>query len=258
MNSMDAILKVENLHKSFHDLEVLKGISFEVDRGRTVLVMGPSGSGKSTMLRCLNRLMEPDQGRVWLEDAELTAADADLNLLRASIGYVFQDFNLFTHLTALDNVAIGLRKVRKVAKKQAAERAMQALERVGMADRSTHYPAQLSGGQQQRVAIARGLAMEPKLMLFDEPTSALDPELTGEVLAVMDDLARAGMTMLVVSHEVGFARRAADEIIFMENSRIVEQGPPEQLFTNPKEERTAQFLQRIHAIEGPVAEDTAS
>src|SRR5699024_712436 len=190
---MNAILKVENLHKTFNDLEVLKGISFEVDRGKTILVMGPSGSGKSTMLRCLNRLMEPEQGRVWLAAAEVTAANADLKQLRASIGYVFQDFNLFTHLTALDNVCIGLRKVRKMSKTEAGERAMQALERVGLADRCEHYPAQLSGGQQQRVAIARGLAMEPKLMLFDEPTSALDPELTGEVLAVMDDLARDGM-----------------------------------------------------------------
>jgi len=251
---MEAILKVEDLHKSFNQLEVLKGISFEVDRGRTVLVMGPSGSGKSTMLRCLNRLLEPDSGRVWLEDAEVTAARADLNMLRASIGYVFQDFNLFTHLNALDNVAIGLRKVRRVSRKQALEQAMQALERVGMDDRKEHYPAELSGGQQQRVAIARGLAMQPRLMLFDEPTSALDPELTGEVLAVMDDLAREGMTMLVVSHEIGFAQRAADEIIFMENSRIVEQGPPEQLFSNPREERTAQFLQRIHAMDGTPAE----
>lgn len=254
---MDAILKVENLHKTFNELEVLKGISFEIDRGQTVLVMGPSGSGKSTMLRCLNRLMEPDQGRVWLEDTEITAANADLNQLRASIGYVFQDFNLFTHLNALNNVCIGLRKVKKMPKKEAAERAMRALERVGLAERSEHYPAQLSGGQQQRVAIARSLAMEPRLMLFDEPTSALDPELTGEVLSVMDDLANEGMTMLVVSHEVGFARRAADEIIFMEDSRIVERGAPEQLFSNPKEERTAQFLQRIDAIEGDMEGEKA-
>jgi polar amino acid transport system ATP-binding protein len=255
---MDAILRVEDLHKSFNQLEVLKGISFEVDRGRTIVVMGPSGSGKSTMLRCLNRLMEPDSGRIWLEDVEVTGAKANLNQLRASIGYVFQDFNLFTHLTALHNVSVGLRKVKKMPRQKALERARQALEHVGLADRSDHYPAELSGGQQQRVAIARGLAMEPKVMLFDEPTSALDPELTGEVLAVMDGLAREGLTMLVVSHEVGFARRAADEIIFMENSRIVEHGPPEQLFTRPKEARTAEFLQRIDAIEGPRAGDNAS
>ncbi len=247
---MDVILSVENLHKRYGELEVLSGISFEIERGQTIVIMGPSGSGKSTLLRCLNRLIEPDLGRVWLDGTEITSPRTNLNRVRTSIGYVFQEFNLFTHLTALDNVRIGLIKVKRLDKKRATELAQQALQRVGMTDRAGAYPAELSGGQQQRVAIARGLVMEPKVMLFDEPTSALDPELTNEVLAVMDDLAKAGMTMLVVSHEIGFARRAADQIIFMERSRIVEQGPPDTLFTNPREARTGEFLKRIDAFEG--------
>ncbi|MDZ7748156.1 MAG: amino acid ABC transporter ATP-binding protein [Halofilum sp. (in: g-proteobacteria)] len=246
---MDALLKVEDLHKRFGDEEVLRGVSFDVPRGQTIVVMGPSGTGKSTLLRCLNRLVEPDQGRVWLDGLEVTDPATDINAVRASIGYVFQDFHLFTHLRALDNVRIGLLKVMGLDRGRATERAREMLARVGLAWKADAYPAELSGGQQQRVAIARCLAMEPKVMFFDEPTSALDPELTGEVLQVMDELASEGMTMLVVSHEVGFARRAAHEIIFMEHGCILEQGPPEQLFARPREQRTGDFLRHIAAMD---------
>lgn len=246
---MTPILRIADLHKRFGAEEVLKGVSFDVQRGQTIVVMGPSGTGKSTLLRCINRLTEPDQGRVWLEDVEATSPKTNINQIRAAIGFVFQDFNLFTHLTALGNVRIGLLKVKRMDKASATEQARQTLAQVGLAAKADAYPAELSGGQQQRVAIARALAMEPKVMLFDEPTSALDPELTGEVLEVMDDLAEAGMTMVVVSHEMGFARRAADEIIFMESGHIVEQGAPNQLFTNPQHPRTAEFLRRIAALD---------
>ena len=246
---MTPILRVEDLHKRFGAEEVLKGVSFTVERGQTIVVMGPSGTGKSTLLRCINRLTEPDQGRIWLEDVDATDPKTNINGIRAAIGFVFQDFNLFTHLTALGNVRIGLLKVKRMDKASATEQARQTLARVGLAEKADAYPAELSGGQQQRVAIARALAMEPKVMLFDEPTSALDPELTGEVLAVMDNLAEAGMTMVVVSHEMGFARRAADEIIFMEAGHIVEQGAPQQLFTDPQHPRTAEFLRRIAALD---------
>ncbi len=246
---MTPILRIEDLHKRFGPEEVLKGVSFNVERGHTIVVMGPSGTGKSTLLRCINRLTEPDQGRIWLEDLEATSPKTNINQIRAAIGFVFQDFNLFTHLTALGNVRIGLLKVKRMDKPSATEQARQTLAQVGLAEKADAYPAELSGGQQQRVAIARALAMEPKVMLFDEPTSALDPELTGEVLAVMDDLAKAGMTMVVVSHEMGFARRAADEIIFMESGHIVEQGAPNRLFVNPQHPRTGEFLRRIAALD---------
>lgn len=242
---MEPLLRVDDLHKRFGDDEVIKGVSFDVQRGQTVVIMGPSGTGKSTMLRCINRLVEPDRGRVWLDGVEVTDGQNDINAVRASIGYVFQDFHLFTHLTAFDNVRLGLLKVKRLSRQEATERAGAMLERVGLSAKAASYPAELSGGQQQRVAIARCLAMEPKVMFFDEPTSALDPELTGEVLRVMDELAGEGMTMLVVSHEMGFAQRAANEIIFMEHGHIVEQGPPEQLFSNPREQRTGEFLRRI-------------
>jgi polar amino acid transport system ATP-binding protein len=244
------LLRVEDLHKRYGKEEVLKGVSFSLDKGETKVIIGPSGTGKSTLLRCINRLTEPDRGHVWLEEAEITSPKVNINRIRAQIGFVFQDFNLFTHLTALDNVRLGLMRVKGMRKKEATERAMAELARVGLADKAHAYPAELSGGQQQRVSIARALAMDPKLILFDEPTSALDPELIGEVLAVMEDLAKSGMTMLVVTHEMGFARTVADEIIFMEKGVIVEQGPPEQLFQCPKHPRTAEFLRRITDLYG--------
>jgi len=244
------LLRVEDLHKRYGKEEVLKGVSFSLEKGETKVIIGPSGTGKSTLLRCINRLTEPDRGRIWLEDVEITSPKVNIHRIRAQIGFVFQDFNLFTHLTALDNVRLGLMRVKGLSRQEATARAMQELARVGLADKAKAYPAELSGGQQQRVSIARALAMDPKLILFDEPTSALDPELIGEVLTVMEDLAKSGMTMLVVTHEMGFARTVADEIIFMEKGVIVEQGPPEQLFRNPKHPRTAEFLRRITDLYG--------
>jgi len=244
------LLKVENIHKRYGKEEVLKGVSFELERGETKIVIGPSGTGKSTLLRCINRLSLPDKGQVWLEGEEITHSKSNINQLRAKIGFVFQDFNLFSHLTALKNVSIAPMKVMRMKKEKAAKLAMEELERVGLGDKADAYPAQLSGGQQQRVSIARALAMSPKLILFDEPTSALDPELIGEVLEVMINLAKDGMTMLVVSHEMGFARSVADEIIFMEHGVIVEQGPPQQLFSNPKHQRTGEFLHKITELYG--------
>jgi len=244
------LLKVENIHKRYGKEEVLKGVSFELKRGETKVVIGPSGTGKSTLLRCINRLSLPDKGQVWLQREEITHSKSNINHLRAKIGFVFQDFNLFSHLTALRNVSIAPMKVKGMKKEKAVKLAMEELERVGLGDKADAYPAQLSGGQQQRVSIARALAMEPKLILFDEPTSALDPELIGEVLEVMINLAKDGMTMLVVSHEMGFARSVADEVIFMEHGVIVEQGPPQQLFSNPKHQRTGEFLQKITELYG--------
>ena len=244
------ILEVEDLHKRYGREEVLCGVSFEVQRGETKVIIGPSGTGKSTLLRCINRLTPPDKGRVWLDGVEVTDPKTNINRIRAAIGFVFQDFNLFTHLTALDNVRLGLLKVKGLDRRKATEVALEELRRVGLADKAGAYPAELSGGQQQRVSIARALAMDPKVILFDEPTSALDPELIGEVLEVMIDLAREGMTMVVVSHEMGFARSVADEIIFMEGGVIVEQGPPQQLFTRPKHPRTGEFLHKITELYG--------
>lgn len=244
------LLRVEDLHKRYGKEEVLRGVSFSLEKGETKVIIGPSGTGKSTLLRCINRLTEPDRGRVFLEDVEITSSRVDINRIRAQIGFVFQDFNLFTHLSALDNVRLGLMRVKRLARKEATDRAMRELARVGLADKAKAYPAELSGGQQQRVSIARALAMDPKLILFDEPTSALDPELIGEVLSVMVELAKSGMTMLVVTHEMGFARSVADEIIFMEKGVIVEQGPPDQLFKTPKHPRTAEFLRRITELYG--------
>ncbi|MBN1858973.1 amino acid ABC transporter ATP-binding protein, partial [Candidatus Bipolaricaulota bacterium] len=223
-----SLLKAEKIHKRYGNEEVLRGVSIDLERGETKVIIGPSGTGKSTLLRCINQLTAPDQGSVWLDGVELTRPRADINALRAQIGFVFQSFNLFSHLTALENVRIGPRRVRGLKKDEATKLAMEELERVGLGEKAGAYPAQLSGGQQQRVSIARALAMSPKLILFDEPTSALDPELIGEVLEVMIDLAKDGMTMLVVSHEMGFAGSVADEIVFMEHGLIVEQGPPEK------------------------------
>ena len=244
------ILRVENIHKDYGKEKVLEDISFEVKRGETKVIIGPSGTGKSTLLRCINQLTAPDSGRIWLDGIDITNSVADINQVRQSIGMVFQDFNLFSHLSALDNVRLGLVKVKKMDKREASQEAMRQLIEVGLEDKAASYPAELSGGQQQRVSIARALAMGPKLMLFDEPTSALDPELIGEVLGVMKSLAKSGMTMVVVSHELGFARSVCDEIIFIEKGVIVEQGSPEALFGNPRHQRTREFLSKINELYG--------
>ncbi len=244
--SVDAApIRIEDLHKSFGDLEVLKGIDFEVARGEVVCVIGPSGSGKSTLLRCVNRLEEPTAGRVFVAGTDVTDPDVDIDAVRRRIGMVFQQFNLFGHLTVQRNVEIAQRRVLGRNAEEARRIATANLERVGLADRGGSYPAQLSGGQQQRVAIARALAMEPELMLFDEPTSSLDPELVGDVLGVMRSLAEDGMTMMVVTHEIGFAREVADRVAFMDDGRIVEQGPPEAVLERPEHERTKTFLRRL-------------
>ncbi|MBE0401053.1 amino acid ABC transporter ATP-binding protein [Halomonas sp. FME1] len=237
------MLDVQNLRKAYDGLEVLKGISFSLKKGETKVLIGPSGSGKSTLLRCINYLTVPDAGCIKLNNAEVL--DGNIDSMRAKMGFVFQDFNLFSHLTVLDNIRICQMKVKGKDKHSATERAHQELMRVGLADKSNAYPAELSGGQQQRVSIARALAMDPDVLLFDEPTSALDPELTGEVTRVMQQLAKDGMTMVVVTHEMNFARQAADEIIFMEHGNIVEQGSPESMFNESTHERTRAFLNVI-------------
>jgi polar amino acid transport system ATP-binding protein len=239
------IVRVEDVHKSFGDVEVLKGISFAVYPQEVVVLIGPSGTGKSTLLQCINLLTRPSHGKIWLEDQEITAPGTNADQVRQRIGMVFQEFNLFNHLTALGNVTVGMTKVLGLKPEAAREKGRWELERVGLSAHADKYPAQLSGGQKQRVGIARALGMDPHVMLFDEPTSALDPELTGEVLAVMQKLAREGMTMIVVSHEMGFAREVAHRIIFMEEGDIVEEGSPQQLFTQPQQERTRRFLRRL-------------
>ena len=250
-----SMVKVEDVHKQFGDLQVLKGINFEVNPKEVVCIIGPSGSGKSTMLRCINRLERITSGKIYVED-ELTENRMDgktvekidpqkLANLCLDIGMVFQNFNLFPHLTVLENVTIGPTVVKKENAKITEAHAMELLEKVGMADRKDEYPARLSGGQQQRVAIARALAMNPKVMLFDEPTSALDPELVGEVLQTMKELAQEGMTMIIVTHEIGFAREVADRVIFMDDGVICEEGRPQDILLNPKEDRTKEFLNKI-------------
>ncbi|GLW06289.1 peptide ABC transporter ATP-binding protein [Microtetraspora sp. NBRC 13810] len=238
-------VEIRNLHKYFGKLEVLKGIDFKVASGQVVCVIGPSGSGKSTLLRCVNLLEQPTSGQVFVDGIELTHPDVDIDAARRRLGMVFQQFNLFPHLTVLRNVTIAQERVLKRNRSEAERVARENLERVGLAEKADSYPAQLSGGQQQRVAIARALAMSPSLMLFDEPTSALDPELVGDVLKVMRTLAQEGMTMLVVTHEMGFAREVADRVVFMDGGVIVEDGPPKQVIGDPRHERTRAFLSRV-------------
>jgi ABC-type polar amino acid transport system ATPase subunit len=239
------ILKITSLHKSFGENEVLKGIDLNVTKGQLVFMIGPSGSGKSTLLRCCNRLEEPSSGTILVDQEDITAAGADLNRIRQNIGMVFQHFNLYRHMSVLDNVTLALRKVQKLSKEEANTRGLEALKRVGLLEKASAFPDQLSGGQQQRVGIARSLALRPKVVLFDEPTSALDPELVGDVLNVMRELKDDGMTMLVVSHEMGFARAAADHVVFMDVGKIVEQGTPQQIFGAPTHARTQAFLARM-------------
>ena len=248
------IIRVEDLHKSYGPTQVLKGVSLEIREGEVLVVIGPSGTGKSTMLRCINLLTRPDKGRIWIGNDEITAPHANVNKIRERVGMVFQDFNLFNHLNALNNVTIALTKVKKMPKAAAEELARFELDRVGLSDKADLYPAQLSGGQKQRVAIARALAMEPEVMLFDEPTSALDPELIGEVLEVMKKLAKEGMTMIVVTHEMGFAREVSTRMIFMEGGVIAEQGPTQQIFDNPQHPRTREFLGKISELYGQMQE----
>ena len=239
------VVRISDLHKSFGPREVLKGIDLDVQQGEVVCVIGPSGSGKSTLLRCVNLLEEPTAGTIAVLGTEVTDPDVDIDAVRTHVGMVFQQFNLFPHRTVLDNCTLAQRAVLRRSKEDAEAVAQRNLDQVGLGDRGASMPGQLSGGQQQRVAIARALSMDPALMLFDEPTSALDPELVGDVLAVMQDLAEAGMTMLVVTHEMAFAREVADRVVFMDDGMIVEQGPPEQVIGNPTHERTRAFLARV-------------
>jgi len=243
--SADSILRLEDVHKSFGKLHVLRGVNMEIARGSVVCVLGPSGSGKSTLLRCINLLEPPEQGRIMLEGQEITGSGregGDLDFVRRRVGIVFQQFNLFQHKCAMDNVCIAQEKVLDRKPDEARTKAKELLSRVGLEDKMDEFPDRLSGGQQQRVAIARALAMDPHVMLFDEVTSALDPELVKEVLDVMRELASEGMTMVVVTHEIGFAREVADEVVFMDEGVIVEHGPPGQVLDNPREERTKRFL----------------
>ena len=241
----DVIVEVSGLHKAFGELEVLKGIDVEVKRGQVICIIGPSGSGKSTLLRCVNLLEEPNAGKIVVNGSEITHEDVDIDAARRGIGMVFQSFNLFAHLSVLDNLTVAQRKVLKRGKDEAERVARDNLQKVGLSDKESSMPAQLSGGQQQRVAIARALSMNPEVMLFDEPTSALDPELVGDVLAVMRQLAEEGMTMLVVTHEMQFAREVADTVLFMDGGVVVEQGVPAQVIGDPQHERTQSFLARV-------------
>ncbi|HHW71563.1 MAG TPA: amino acid ABC transporter ATP-binding protein [Clostridiales bacterium] len=239
------MIKVVNLHKSFGELEVLKGINTEIKKGEVVCIIGASGSGKSTFLRCLNLLEEPTEGDIYIDGLSIKELGKDINRLRQRLGMVFQQFNLFPHMTVMDNVTLAPIKLKKQEPKVAQEKAISLLRKVGLPDKDHVYPNQLSGGQKQRVAIARALAMDPDIMLFDEPTSALDPEMVGEVLQVMQQLAMEGMTMIVVTHEMGFAREVADRILFMDDGIIAEEETPEEIFNNAKEERTRAFLSRV-------------
>jgi len=239
------MIRIESLHKSFGSLEVLKGIDLHIRPGEVLVIIGPSGSGKSTLLRCINLLEDISSGTVIVDGLDIQDKDTDINFIRTEVGMVFQQFNLFPHMTAMENITLGPIKVRKIPKKKAQNLGSELLRKVGLEDKAHVYPNQLSGGQQQRVAIARSLALTPKAMLFDEPTSALDPELVGEVLEVMKALVLEGMTMVVVSHEMGFAREVADRVIFMDEGFIVEENTPENIFSNPQNERTKSFLGKV-------------
>ena len=238
------MIDIENLHKSFGDAHILKGIDLHIKEKEVVVIIGPSGSGKSTLLRCINYLERPTSGTVSV-DGIILGSEANINDVRKEVGMVFQRFNLFPHMTVLANIMLAPMKVRQVPKEEAEERARKLLARVGLADKAESYPQQLSGGQQQRVAIARALAMKPKVMLFDEPTSALDPEMVGEVLDVMKSLAEEGMTMVIVTHEMGFAREVGDRVLFVDGGQILEQGTPDEVFNHPKEKRTQDFLSKV-------------
>ncbi len=239
------MIKVTGLKKSFGELEVLKGIDQHIKKGEKVVVIGPSGSGKSTFLRCLNMLETPTEGEILIEGERITDPKTNVNKIREKMGMVFQQFNLFPHLSIMENITLAPIKVKKMSKADAEKRGMELLKRVGLGDKADSYPAQLSGGQQQRIAIARALAMDPDIMLFDEPTSALDPEMVGEVLSVMKDLADAGMTMVVVTHEMGFAREVASRVLFMDEGIVMEENTPDELFSNPQNERTKSFLSKV-------------
>ncbi len=245
MNTHESMIRMLDVHKTFGSLKAVNGVSLTVRRGQVFVIIGPSGSGKSTLLRCINFLEVPDSGQVWIDGRRVEAEPRRLNAVRANIGMVFQQFNLYPHLTVLENITLAQRIVRRVPGEQAKQTALRQLERVGIAEKAGAYPAQLSGGQQQRVAIARALAQDPDVMLFDEPTSALDPEMIKEVLDVMLSLARTGITMVVVTHEMGFARAAADVVVFMDQGQILEQAPPGQFFARPQHDRTRQFLSQI-------------
>ena len=245
---MTAQIIINNLHKHFGSLEVLKGINLEISKGEVVCVIGPSGSGKSTLLRCINRLEEPTHGDITVDDIRITDPKEDINKVRRHIGMVFQQFNLFPHLPVKENIMMAPIELKTKSKEEAEQKAIELLERVGLSEKVDAMPRQLSGGQQQRVAIARALAMEPDIMLFDEPTSALDPEMVGEVLAVMKELAAMGMTMVVVTHEMGFARDVADRVIFMDEGIIMEESAPSEMFANPKNPRTIEFLKKVLSV----------
>jgi len=242
------VIKVVNLHKKFKHLHVLKGINLEVKKGEVLVIIGPSGGGKSTLLRCINRLEEPTEGEIYIDGIKITDPSVDINKIRQKVGMVFQLFNLFPHLTVLENITLAPIKVKKVDPQIAVEKAYELLKRVGLLDKAKSYPSQLSGGQQQRIAIARALAMEPEVMLFDEPTSSIDPEMTKEVLDVIRELAHEGMTMIIATHEMGFAKEVANRVIFLDQGQIIEEGTPKEIFENPKEERTIAFLSKILSI----------
>lgn len=239
------MIKVNNLHKSFGSLHILKGINEHIKPGEVVAIIGPSGSGKSTFLRCLNLLEEVTEGQIFVDDELINSPKADINLIRQKMGMVFQQFNLFPHLKIIDNITLAPITLKKMSKADAEQKALELLDRVGLKEKAYAYPAQLSGGQKQRVAIARALAMNPEIMLFDEPTSALDPEMVGEVLDVIKDLAQTGMTMVIVTHEMGFAKEVASRVLFIDNGYVVEQGTPKEVFENPQNDRTKAFLSKV-------------